>query len=1475
MHVIFWQCIYNCQLDLTEKVNKLKHIINWCVWSLLALYVGFVILIHLSCTQEFLGKQVASALSDELGTEVNISRVELGFPNRLILDDVLVYDQAQEEMLRVGRLTAKIEFLPLAKGRISISSAQLFGTHAMLYKTDSLSAPNFQFVLDSLASQDTTSNSSLNLRINSLIIRHSSVTYDQRDIPQTPQQFNTKHLGISDISAHIILKELQSDSLNVNVKRLAFKEVSGLQVDRLSLRLEANNREARVKEFKLQLPHSEINFDSICATYDSEHLMESIQYQAAIHAPSLVLTDLKCFMPELQSFPQTFKFESTVSGSADAVNCPKLSITSNDHSLELQAKGYANNISKQIQGHVDIPNIHISQALLQQCKQSFNQIPDELLRLGDVHINGVVSRNEKGTIKSNADIHAGVGNAVLQFSLDKDKHFDGHLNTESFMLGKVLDNPDFGKLATQIKVSGTTDNITAEGEVKNFEYKSYPYQNINLSATYQKGDVYAVLQVDDPNVQAALSGELRKSQRSTVKLSGYIKDMKPKALNLSDQWGETKFSTSIDADFIASKLNDAEGSLILDDFEMQDIDSLGSYYHMDNLQIKSGYTEGKHFLHMEGDMGEADIIGDFDWNTLPQSFINYVASKLPTLPSLPKATKTTDNDFEIRLMLTDTDWMQKLLGVPLSIERPLELNASIDDKNKLLDVQGELPMFTYNGSRYQNATVNISTKKDTLDFQLNVKKMMEEGGEMDLMLSGNAAVNLLNTSLHWDHMDFMEPDKSTNGTINTITQLYTNEEDKAEAHIRVLPSMVMIGERPWNLEPSDIIYSAKHLMVDHFAINHNRQHLIIDGVASESPLEALTIDLREFDVAYILNLVDFHSVSFEGNASGIATVKGAFGDFEASTDLTVDDFRFETGRMGTLIANAEWNKEKQQIDIEAVADNGTESQTIINGYVSPVREDINLDIQANGTSIEFCRSFTSSFLHGVEGQAYGHVVLYGPLGELNLTGEIVADGKATVTALNTTYTLQKDTVHLIPNRIIFDHCKIADREGHTGIVNGNINHQNFSNFTFDVDIEAQNLLAYDFPEFNGDIICGTVYATGSADLHGRPGEVVINCFATPEPRSVFAYNATNPDAISRQEFITWNNEYSIQQQEKRKQETADLASATNIYINFNIDATPTGTLKILMDATTNDYITLNGNGAIKASFHNKGPFHMFGTYTVESGTYGITIQNIIKKNFVFQNGGTIIFGGDPFNANLNLQAQYTVNGVSLSDLNLGNTFGSNTVRVNCLMNIQGTPGAPHVEFDFELPTVNAEENQMIRSVIASEQEMNQQVLYLLGIGRFYTQGANNAQSQEYGQTQLAMQSFLSGTVSSQINEVLSQIIKSNDWNFGANISTGNEGWHNAEYEGLVSGRMLNNRLLINGQFGYRDNATQATPSFIGDFDIQYLLNPNGNLAVKVYNQTNDRYFTRSSLNTQGVGLIMKKDFNGIRELFQWKKQKKN
>ena len=136
-----------------------------------------------------------------------------------------------------------------------------------------------------------------------------------------------------------------------------------------------------------------------------------------------------------------------------------------------------------------------------------------------------------------------------------------------------------------------------------------------------------------------------------------------------------------------------------------------------------------------------------------------------------------------------------------------------------------------------------------------------------------------------------------------------------------------------------------------------------------------------------------------------------------------------------------------------------------------------------------------------------------------------------------------------------------------------------------------------------------------------------------------------------------------------------------------------------------------------------------------------------------------------------------------------------------------------------------------------------------------------------------MQSILSGALSQQLSNIIGSMANSSKWSVGANISTGAEGFYNAEYEGLLTGRLLNNRLLINGEIGYRDNVnTPDNSSFIGDFDVRYLLRPSGSLAVKVYNQTNDRYFTRNSLTTQGLGIIMKKDFNGFHDLFGLKKK---
>ncbi len=1453
------------------------------IWSLVALYLLFILLTHLSVIQGLIGSYASSLLSEKLQTEVKVGNVNLGFLNRVIIDDVAVKDLDGEKLMKVGRLSTRIDILPLMQGRISISSIQLFGANIHLSRANADSELNCQFIIDALASKDTTSQSPLDLCINSVIIRHSSVSYDQEDAPVT-SHFDHRHLGVENISAHLILKTLTDDSLNVNVKRLAFQEKSGLDVRRIALKLTVGRRNAELSHFTIELPHSELTIPHAHATYQYEQLKETLSYEVEELKSMLTPRDFACFHAPLKQLGQQIVLQTAVTGTGTSIQIPKITLDSSDNHLIFRGNAWAEHLDKQHpKWYANISHLNIDGQLTRNVQKAIEEIPAFLGNIDHINLTGTYEGQENGDLSLYCSLNSNVGDIKALFLKrgDSQPSYTARIETQELNLQEILKADELGLTSAHLTLSGTASEADVKGTLQRFDYNDYTYQDIQLDGKVIAQDLFkgldqriqaqGLLAVDDPNIRTQLEGScLKNGQHLTVQLKGEVANLSLRSLHLSDNWGDAIFSGTIQSDFKASNLNDAEGSVTIADFLMKD--SLYQYA-IHQLRLESGYQEGKHFLQLDGDMGTAALIGQFDWKTLPQSIYNFVGSRLPTLPGLPKNKKAVHNDFDIQVNLNNTDWMQHLLHIPFLIYRPLTINANINDNSQIVNVDGNIPSFTYNGESYHDAQLHIDTPQDTIVCEASVTKVMEDDSRMDLNLQAHAYDNQLTTYIRWDnHAE--DHYKKLSGELNMLTQLYTDDQDRPEAYLHIEPSHTIINGAKWDVIPSDIFYTDKNLSIDQFSIRHEKQHLNIQGKASSLASDTLTVDLKDVDVEYVLDLVNFDAVKFEGLATGKASLIQPFDSLAAHADLTVRDFRFENGRMGTLNARALWNQEDKQIDIHAIALDEPNVRTLINGYVSPVREDIFLDIQAQGTYLDFTRTYTSSFLDQLTGHANGNVQLVGPLGAMDLLGKLVVDGHARVKPLGTTYTLMKDTLYLVKNDILLSKAEIQDKYHHKAFISGGIHHENLSNLTFDLDIETSRLLAYDFADYGNEVFCGHILAGGKVDLHGRPGEVIINCDVTPMRSSVFYYNAASADAVSNQDFITWNEKKTdtlsnVVAGKKEEEVTADFPS--DLYLNFLINTTPEANLRLLMDERTQDYISLFGSGVIRASYHNKGAFTMYGTYEVDHGTYGLTIQNIIKKNFQFNEGSTIVFGGNPMNAALNLQAVHTVNGVSLSDLNIGESFSNNTIRVNCLMNILGQAGSPRVEFDLDMPNVNSEEKQMIRSIISSEEEMNQQVIYLLGIGRFYTQGINNADqnaTQEYGQTQLAMQSFLSGTLSSQINELISDVVKNENWNFGANISTGNEGWHNAEYEGLISGRLFNNRLLINGQFGYRDNARQATPSFIGDFDIRYLLQPNGNLALKMYNQTNDRYFTKSSLNTQGIGIIIKKDFSNIGELFK-------
>ena len=1430
-------------------MKKFKHICNGIIWTLIVLYLLLIVLMHLPSVQTFLGKEVAEALADKFGTKVEVGKVNLGFFNRIIIDDVMMYDQQGDSLIYASRLSAKIDYMAATQGKISVSSAQIFGLRANLYRQTAKSPANFQFVLDSLASKDTTQHKPLDLHIGSLIIRRGAIAYNQRDVAPRSGVFSPQHIRVSELSSHILLNHVTDNSIDLLLKKLSFKDESGFKLQSLHFKLQADRQKATLKEFRLLMPRSELVLDDLKATYRFEgkrFIPESLHFEGGIQQSKITFADVASLVPALRHFDDAVFVSSRFSGTAKSISVPSLNLRTGSGSINLQARGSYSHASSHPAWNADIANLNLSPAGVEFLAENLGskvKIPKEIQRLGTIHLTGKAKGYEK-VLSAKGNIETDAGNISLQ-AVKNDDRIKASVDTRGVNLGRILDNRKLGTVVARIDAHGSMKHIFAKGNIARFDYGNYDFHNIEIDGDYDMKALRGTASIADPNVNLSVKGDYHLGSRLYA-LDAAINHLRPTVLGM--------------------KMHDPS-------------------YSLDNISISANNKGKEGHLDVEAPFVSLYARGQYDLTTIYGSIMRLVADKLPTIPGISKHAAKGYNDFTLQANITSAEVLQRMFGLPLSLTLPVHINGNISDAEKNVNLYINAPNFSWDGSAFHDANIELNTIGDSLRMEARISQGLPYEKAPVYRLRAAAADNNLSTLLYYANQSSKLP---ITGKIDTRTQFFTSDNGATGVHVTVNPSEIMLGEKKWLLNPADIIYRKNELTVDMLNFSHDDQHIIINGKATPQATDSIVADLKDVDVAYILNLVNFHSVDFAGKASGKAVVKSIFQTPEAYANLDVKDFVFENGPLGTLHAKAAYDNHEGQINIDATAEDGPEHLTVINGYVSPKRNYIDLGIEAHNTSLKFMENFCGSFLNNVEAWCKGKLNVVGDLKNINLVGDVVAHGRMHMKQLGTDYTFNHLRAHAIPDDIQFEGDSIYDshyngKHSHFALIRGGIHHKHLTRLSYDLDIDANNFLGFDTHEFGDDTFYGTVFATGTVGIHGKSGETIIDIDATPEPHSIFVYNVASPDAISAGSFIHWNDAtpyiyrpYSPDSDKDKKKDSSSNFSS-DMRINFLVNTNPNLTLKLMMDDQTGDYITLNGNGVIRANYYNKGGLDMFGNYVVDHGQYKLTIQNIIKKDFDFQPGGTIAFGGDPYNAPLNLQAKYTVNGVPLSDLNIGRSFSSNNIRVDCLMDITGTPGAPKVDFSMDLPTVNSDAKQMIYSVINSQEEMNQQVLYLLGIGRFYTQTKNNQTSEDasqQSQTSLAMQSLLSGTISQQINNVLSSFVNSSNWNFGANISTGNEGFNNAEYEGILSGRLLNNRLLFNGQFGYRDNAN-ATQSFIGDFDLRYLIFPNGNLSIHVYNQTNDRYFTRNSLNTQGVGLIMKKDFFNLRDLLGIKKKSKD
>ncbi len=1443
---------------------------------------------------------VAEELSDLLNTRVTIGRINIGLLNRIIIDDVLLDDQDEQEMLKVTRLSAKFDIMPFFKGKISISSVQLFGFNINLQKKTPDSPPNFKFVLDAFASNDTVKkDNSLDLRINSILIRRGRMAYHVLSEEETPGKFNAKHVQLQNIIANISLKALSKDSINLGIKRLSLDEkVSGFSLKKMSLKLVANSRQTSIDNFAIELPETSLKLDTIHLIYDSlkafDRFTEQVRFSFRTLPSQITLKDISPFLPALSHFKEPISLDMEVKGTVNQLTCSHLEITADNRQFRLKGDVALQDLSHPQDAYVFGTLSELTATtrgvgfLVRNLSHDYNGVPPVLERLGNVSFRGEVS-GYFTDIVTYGQLHTDLGGVNMDLKLSSDKSkglfaYSGAVKTTDYKLGKLLANEQLGEITFNLDVHGrhVTDRLPVvelKGLIASVDYSRYRYENITLDGEYKQGGFNGKVALDDPNGSIYLNGDVNVSSRiPTFNFQAIINKLRPHDLNLTSKYPDTEFSLKLRANFTGGSVDEMIGEINVDSLEFM---SPEKQYFMNNMNIRASKQNNENQLRLTSEFLTASVEGKFQYHTLPASILNIMRKYVPSLILPPKKPIETHNNFQFDIHIYNTDILSTIFDIPLTVYTHSTLKGYFNDPLQRLRVEGYFPRLQYKNNYIESGMILCENPADHIRARVRLTNLKKKGA-VNLSLDAQAKDDNVSTTLNWGNNAAV----TYSGQLAAVAKFLRTEGEKPllKAMVEVKPTDIILNDTLWQIHPSQVVVDSGKVDVNNFYFSHQDRYVRINGRLSDNPQDSVKVDLKDINMGYVFDIASISDdVNFEGDATGTAYASGVFKKPVMNTRLFIKNFSLNQGRLGDLNIYGEWDNENRGIRLDASIKDISTTPSRVTGIIHPLKPESGLDlnIEANELNLKFLEHYMKSIANDIKGRGTGKVHFYGKFKGLNLDGAVMTDASMNFDILNTHFAV-KDTIHLAPTGLTFNNIHISDMEGHSGRMNGYLHFQHFKNLNYRFEIQANNMLVMNTKESTDMPFYGTVYGTGNVLLTGNAIQGLdVNVAMTTNRNSIFTYiNGSVASATSNQfiKFVDKTPRRTIQdsiqiisyyEQLQQKRQEAEEEQKTDIRLNILVDATPDATMKIIMDPVAGDYISGKGTGNIRTEFYNKGDVKMFGSYQINQGVYKFSLQEVIRKDFVIKNGSTITFNGAPLDANLDIQASYTVNSASLNDLipeESSSIIQQPNVKVNCIMNLSGILVRPTIKLGIELPNERDEVQTLVRNYISTEEQMNMQILYLLGIGKFYTEDARNNQNSN------VMSSVLSSTLSGQLNNALSQVFETNNWNIGTNLSTGDKGWTDMEVEGILSGQLLNNRLLINGNFGYRDNP-MANTNFVGDFEAEWLITRSGDIRLKAYNETNDRYYTKTNLTTQGVGIMYKKDFNKWSDLFFWNKWK--
>jgi len=1306
--------------------------------------------------------------------------------------------------------------------------------------------------------------------------------------------FDEEHIRIQDLNASIKDANFIADTIRGNVK-LSLKERSGFVIQQLATQFRMTPQIMEFAALTLKTNKSTIG-NYYAMEYrdfvpDFRDYMQQVNMKARITKSIVASDDIAYFAPALKNLNQKINTSFNFNGTVDDFKATNLSAQYGASFINgaLSMKGLPDMAQTQIELNQISAKTNIQDlgSWVPGIKE-LKELPLDVF--GTMYYKGSVAGTiydfmAKGALAT--DIGTASTSIRLQFPTNNEPIYEGLLNAKQLNAGKLFNIPSLGLLNFTGKIAGSSFKLAKiktniEGQIDSIQLNGYTYAQIQTNGVLQKQAYNGSIKIKDPNINFISNLEVDfKNATPSFNAVGDLTNANLSALNFSKN--PIQLTGLLDVNFEGSNIDNFIGFA---KFYNGKLKGNTTTINFDSISLKSTITEGKKKLILSSDDIQASIIGKFNIDQLPNSVQYFLQSYIPNYIT-PLKEAPVNQSFSIQVKTNYFEPYIRIFRNEFSGFNNMSLEGAIDTDKKSLQMQAKLPYAQWKNYTISNGVVIGNGNKDSLRLALS-------GSQFNITDSFHLSNPVLHVTTSKDQslFDLKAESKSALAAIDLAGRINTYSDGFV---IKWLPSTFILNEKMWSIQDQgEISFRKNNTFAKQFNISQGLQKIAFQNHPNDK--NGLQVKLENVILGDITNLF-FSYPKLEGITNARIDLNQINENFSMNLNSSIQQFSFNSTLLGTTTLNAGYNAKTGIVPFSINCPNSNYNLAANGSYaLQDSLNPLDADLILTQSNFGLVQEFIGDVLTDLKGKATGKIHFGGRIENPDLRGEATirqAGFKVDYTKVN--YFVDSATIRFNEEGIDFGAIQVKDKLNRTAQFKGKILHQRFKHLEYDMEMQSSKVELLNMDVMDNSYFYGQAVGKAAMTIRGPEENIKMTINAeVNDSAHIYLPNATSKET-GKSEFIVFKK--------LGKSLVSNTETPTyNLVVDLDVSADNKTQIDVILDELTGDVIKAVGNGRIKIRAGNIEPLTMRGKYNIERGKYDFNFQSFIRKPFelIPEAGNFIEWTGNPYEADIHVDARYTAERVSLNEL-VGNANFSNAVKsyrgnVYVIAALRNKLARPDIQFTLAFPPGNPistdnEFSQFISRLERDDNEIIKQVSFLIVFNSFAPVGFNTGNSNNaYSVTTIGINTIsqlLTREINKSVSNLLNKVtgdqslrfdIGSKVYNSGNLLDpTGggiaiNSNKIDRQRVNLKLGRsFFNDKVVVNlgGDFDFNLRAASSIQNnnfqWLPDLNIEFILTKDRKLRAIVFNR-NSLDIIGGSMgrrNRQGVSISYKKDFENF------------